>query len=115
MLRRQALHSFRHSYTTNRTHVIYQVLVVAHPHLGGDSFELELQAGKDFGHAVSHALNSLHLVGGQPTTALAPAEGEKPRTILRAKKQQTPAVWIDRGVTDEAFKQAYKLLCLVRT
>lgn len=59
---------------------------LAHPHLRDEEFELKLQPGEDFGHAVSHALNSFHFVGGQSTTALAPAEGEKPRAILRAKK-----------------------------
>lgn len=60
--------------------------MIAHPQLGGEEFEPELQAGIGFGHTVSQALNCLHFVRGQSTAALAPAEREKPRTILRAKK-----------------------------
>lgn len=77
---------------------VWYVHTLAHPHLRGESFELKLQAGINFGHDLSHALNRLHLVRGESATAFASAQGHQSGAVLvKADVSQRHVMWVDRG------------------
>ena len=63
--------------------------IAAHPHLAAQSVEHSFHASVRARHITSHALECLHLVGGETAAPTAAAEGHQCPAILRAKTGQS--------------------------